>query len=409
MTWLLIIIGCGAGIANFTLTRRLWAAQDTPRLATGHVVIGRVEVSGAAQLAHGVTLVTSPLSGHQYVWWDAVVEEEVGSGKSKKWEARFRVSTKPWIHIADGTGPVLANVPPSVRTSENIYMSFLDSLPARMGYLQLARAVEGVSGSKLYSRATSQEFERLGSTQLQWPGIEDEGSSNHRIPVAEFPGRWKITERFIKRDEEMYVLGSTTYDNNSHGARFEHSAKRPMIMRRGDEAAFTVGLEWQVKLYAGLAIIGLFLGPALVFGGNEPGDRTPNWLAGLIAVGVFGALWFLGRIVRVRNRITATKQQVAAGAGLVEIALRKRADLIPNLVAVAEATSGNQHPHAGAAANHLHVQEQLAHVETDLAVAQGFVADAEAIHQTRISTFPDSLVARLFRLDRVANAVSPKV
>jgi hypothetical protein len=394
MTWLLIILGCGAGIANFTLTRRLWAAQDTPRIATGHVVIGRVEVSGKALLAPGLPLVESPLSGRECVWWDVFVEEKKGVGKNEKWVQRFRASTKPWIHIDDGSGPVLTNVAPTFTGREITYLSEEHKIPGGISYHTLALA-------------TGRDAHVVDPESILWFG-KDPNSHSARAPIADFAGEWSITERFIERDSDLYVLGHTTYDNEVHGARFEHTTKRPMIMRRGDEAAFTVGLELQVKLYAGLAIIGLFLGPALVFGGNEPGDRAPNWLAGLIAVGVFGALWFLGRVVRVRNRIAATKQQVAAGAGLVEIALRKRADLMPNLVAVAEAASGNQHSHASAAANYLHVQEQLAHVETDLAVAQGFVVDAEAIHQTRISTFPDSLVARLFRLDRVANVVSPK-
>ncbi len=428
MIELLFILGGGAGIANFTLTKQLWAALDTPRLATGHVVIGQVEVCGAAASKPGSPIVTSPLGGSQCVWWDVFVEEEVGSGKAAKWIPRFRVSTQPWIHIDDGTGPVLTNVPKTAHVAERTYTSFLETMPARVGYLQLARSASGLRGSKLYSRIPYDEDSLFDPALVQRFEIVDEGTPLSDQPIAEFAGKWKITERYVELGAQLYVIGSTTYDNASRGARFEPRQKRPLFMRLGAEEDYVNGLQWRVRIYAGLLIIAMFFAPAVWLGGNEPGDRTPHWLAGFVSLGLLSVWWFVGRIIRVRNRISATKEQVRSGAGLVDIAIQKRAELIPSLVAVVQAATSHseevltkllslrnqrangdealnelqalarKHPKLGTAANYQQLHHSLAAVEMDLAVAHGFVVDAEAIHQTRIQTFPDSLIAWFFRL-----------
>jgi hypothetical protein len=43
----------------------------------------------------------------------------------------------------------------------------------------------------------------------------------------------------------------------------------------------------------------------------------------------------------------------------------------------------------------LQLQRTLSGVETDVAAARGFKAEAESIYRTRIQTFPDGLLARL--------------
>jgi LemA protein len=457
---LLIVIGCGAGIANFVVTKRLWAVLDTPRVPTGHVAIGRTEVSGAAFEAPGVIVVTSPLCGARCVWWQVDVEQQTGSGNNKSWLDRVangvspkgravswldrvangvspkgravswksskKVTSAPLVHVDDGSGPVLVSIvgPPS-NVSIRTYSQ--DMIPLMLTTNHFTRSLHGVAPKDLFESVDKEAAEAMDRTMVQRLLSEITQDANPSLPISQLGGTWRVTERYIERGTNLYVLGHTTYDPLSHRAQIVTGKNRPLFVHVGTEQDLTSSLRWKTRMNSALLITGATFGPLLV-GRDDQSDTAWNFRAAAVSLVLLLLWWLITWSIRIRNRLVAARQQVKAGAGLVEIALTKRSHLIPTLVEVVQAATthadavvgkltelrgvstggedavkqlrvtAQSYPALSTSANFVQLQESLEDVETDLAMAQGFVVDAETVQRTRLQSFPDSLVARLLRL-----------
>jgi LemA protein len=403
-----------------TTTRRRWAAVDTPTIATGHVVIGRVEVRGPAKPAGTLPVLTSPLSGEQCVWWKAEVQHESGSSKSKSWKTEHTTVSADWISVDDGSGPVLVNIPNNQPSSTEDQAVSQGDLPTWLTPAHLAQVVSG----QVLATPTNPPSEPRGVLHTL---VNAFGKSFHPdTPIAEFGGKWRVKESVIKLDAPMYVLGNTTYEESTHRTFFQAAKGKPLFVYNGTEKELVGNSGW-LALGCCVALMGSGCMTAMLWASREvSGVRELNVTAGVVAVLVIMILALVVQVIRVRNRVAATYQQVRAGQGLVDIAYQKRADLIPQLVSVVQAAAGHSAtvlpmladlrasrasgtaaldelrvtverlPTLRTAENFVHLQKALSGVETDLAVAKGFVADAQAVHQTRIQSFPDSLIARVF-------------
>ena len=159
-------------------------------------------------------------------------------------------------------------------------------------------------------------------------------------------------------------------------------------------------------------------------------------LALWIVLGVLGALLLYG--VYAYNRLVRTRNRVDNAWSQIDVQLRRRYDLIPNLVEavkgyaaherevfehVAEARSqaqqastvGDQaqaenqltrglrrliavaenYPQLKASQNFLALQEELTATESKIAYARQFYNDEVALYNTYIQSFPSAIVARL--------------
>jgi hypothetical protein len=126
---------------------------------------------------------------------------------------------------------------------------------------------------------------------------------------------------------------------------------------------------------------------------------------------MLGVVLWLPRLFGAYNRIVATSEQVEAGARLIDIALAKRAALIPQLAAVAKAAANHEsgaiqamaeqrwtgtalqfaelYPAFSSNQELSFLHQQFVAVEDDLAMAEGFHEEAIAIAKTRQGLFPD--------------------
>ena len=160
---------------------------------------------------------------------------------------------------------------------------------------------------------------------------------------------------------------------------------------------------------------------------------TPLWIVlGIVAVVLLAAVWIYNRLVTLRTRVDN-------GWSQIDVQLRRRADLIPNLVETVkgyaaherelferiteararslgatgvadQADAENQvsaglrqllavvenYPDLKANQNFLALQEELIGTESKIAYARQFYNDQVMRSNTLIQSFPSSLVARAF-------------
>jgi hypothetical protein len=135
-----------------------------------------------------------------------------------------------------------------------------------------------------------------------------------------------------------------------------------------------------------------------------------------------GALW----AVVIRNGAVRVRTRWERAASLVDVQLKRRADLIPNLVAVTRATAVHESSvqravaelRAGAASEgilrilverypqlqadgaFLALQRQLTDTESSVAQSRHFEVESRKALLERLSTFPEGAIARLMGVSR---------
>jgi hypothetical protein len=149
---------------------------------------------------------------------------------------------------------------------------------------------------------------------------------------------------------------------------------------------------------------------------------------------IYAGAWLLGWVWMAFNSLVELRQRVAQGWANIDVELKRRADLLPNIVklvsalrdhearvqaelaalrAQAGATApGKAGPDPAAAAGplraiaeaypelkasqaFLRLQKQLADTEDRIALARGYFNEIATFYNTRIRSFPDGLVAML--------------
>lgn len=403
----------GAATVSLLSSRRAWAAIDTPTIATGHVVIGRVEVKGKAGVGPGGTRFVSPITAETCVWWRVEVEEQTGSGKDKSWKTRHSAMSEGAITVDDGSGPVLVDLAGTGIASADTTVTSGDDVPTS---LTAAALDEIARGTPFLPQALGDDrgfFDRL---YTGW---------DVTTPITMLTGTWRVTETYVTEGSPLYVLGSTTFDAERHAAVFAKAKDRPLYVYAGTEEQLTKNSR-RIMVASAIAMLALAFLTVAVFTGSTYVKATdgkesirPNWSRGPIGPTVLILAMFAVQVIRIRNRIVAVREQHEAGQRLVDIAEKKRATLTPQLNAVVQAAAAHErglqetvatlradsidHRQVAAIAeanpslktnqNFLQLQRALTDVENDMAVARGFVADSEAVFKTRVQSFPDSLVA----------------
>ena len=415
-----------AGIVAFLSSKRAWAAIDTPTIATGNVVIGRVEVTGHAGVGPSGIRVVSPITAETCVWWSVEVEEETGSGKDRSWKSRHKAFSEPGVTVDDGSGPILVDLTgTSLRSPES----------------------QTHNASKLPPSLTSDDLTRLarGTPYVATAADDDRGffakmfdSFSTDAPLASLSGNWRVTETYLPDGADLYVLGTTRYDETRTAAVFTHAKDHPLYAYAGTEKQLTRNAKWIMVISALLMLalsyvtVAVFTGSTFLKSNGKEGIH-PDWQRGPIGPTVVFMAMFVVQVIRVRNRIVAVREQHVAALRLVDIAAKKRATLVPQLTEVVKAAAAHEQgaqtmlahlradefdsaqlvaiveksPSLQTNTNFLQMQRALTDVENDLAVARRFVADAQNVFRTRVQSFPDSLVAPWLQIK--LDAVTPTV
>jgi len=140
----------------------------------------------------------------------------------------------------------------------------------------------------------------------------------------------QFTEYGIPIDDELYILGQARERSDTVAAEIAQSKSAPLfLISTREEDRIIAGKAWKFSF---LIFIGFMLAFAPWIWLDQTEGKQPNFLLyGICAVSYFTAALF-GFIIMIYNSLIGLKNRVHQADSLIEIQLKRRYELIPNLV-----------------------------------------------------------------------------
>jgi hypothetical protein len=401
------IAGMGCLVGAFWALRRKRMIDDLPTSRTQGVFIGLAELKGTAE---SESPFVSFLAGAQcvhYAWqveeqWSRIVHE---SYRDSKGHMQTRTRTESgWKKVADGG----ESAPFYLKDDTGV----LRIVPDR------ARIEAVKSFAETVSRDSPLYFAKCPESEI--------ADSTHRRRFA---------ESTLPLHASLYVVGQARERQDMVAAEVAFDKKSPMFListRTEKQVSSRFGLWFWVWFAIGLAVVcGVVAASNLVSLSPVPVG------AYFVAAGAYLSAFLLGWVWMIYNSLIVLHHRVEQGWSQVEVQLKRRNDLIPNLVASvhgygdyerstqaaltalrqqAEATppgvSGpdyqslglalkavvEQYPQLKASDSFLSLQKSLSDTEQRIALARDYFNDIATFHNSRLQIVPDRWVAMLARL-----------
>ena len=283
--------------------RRLRFLADTPTSKAKGVFIGQVELSGRAVLEPPRR---SFLAEVDCVWFSYSVEEEwarwetetyTENGKTKTrtvrksgWKQINAGGEAPAFFVQDETGAVL--VQPDGAEIEALTVF-----------------------SETVTRGDAVYFQKATSSEIS-------DSTGHR----------RFSEQALPLSNELFITGR---------ARERADVVAPEIAADREQELFLIscrgetkvqrGYRWRFWLYGVLMLIGLPVASLFQLQSAQP-PANVEMIAGLLAV--LSGAWLVGWLWMAFNSLVGLRNRTAQGWSLIDVQLKRRADLMPRLVEV---------------------------------------------------------------------------
>lgn len=253
--------------------------------------------------------------------------------------------------------------------------------------------------------------------------------------IIDSDGVRRFTENIIPLHAPLFIVGQARerQDIVAPEIAADPTASDFLISVRSQEEVSS-GLGWQIVLFF---LLGMMAAPGGHFLYDLTGDQPFSAISFLIYLGewmLYLALWSSGWLITVYNSLVELRQRVDQGWGQVEIQLKRRHDLIPNLIdtvkgycdheastqqAVASmrsqlsATPPGQtgddfrsvqneiqllkeaYPDLKANENFLALQKSLSDTEQRIALARSYSNSIVTFYNTRLQVIPDRFLAAL--------------
>ena len=402
------MVGCLYGCFRCARRRRL--IDDTPTMTTLGVFIGLVELNGTAESDNPLI---SFLSETPCVWHNWSVEEHwsrVVVTTSTDAQGRTTTSSRTesgWKTIASGG----EQIPFLLRDDDG----------------EILVRPQG---------ATIEALHTFSETCSRGAGLYyGKGPAGS---VADSTHERRFNEEAIPLHTPIYLFGQ---------AREREDVVAPEISHQPDDPLYLISTrsEQQVsKGYGmcswGLMMLGLGVGLGAWFTARGARDGVEAWPAYMPFVALYFFLVVVFWVWMVFNSLVMLRQRVRQGWSLIDVQLKRRADLIPALVAtvkgyavheqkVQEAVAAlrsqmaptpqgsagenpeavgqivmalaEDYPELKADESFLGLQHQLAETEQRIALARGYFNEIVKFYNTRMEVQPDSLVATMFSFEKV--------
>lgn len=403
-------MGCLLGLASLwgavRAGRRKRLVNDVPTSKTTGVFIGLVELTGTAEIEQPLISYLAETECVQYEWsveehWRRTVTETYRDEKGNT-RTRTRIESG-WTTVADGG-------------------------EMRPFYLQDDCGVVRVvpDGAKLEPWTLfSQECSTLD------PVYYAKGPAGG---ISNSTGQRRFTETGIPLHAGIYVMGQACEraDIVAPEIAYDQHAELFLISTQTEKE---VSGEFALA-YWGWGCLGLVLTVVGVVIGDTVGQSAHDPRVGLfVAAGVgYLALWLVSWTIMTFNSLIGLRQRVAQAWANVDVQLKRRADLIPNLVKVVEGlrdyerqtqtavaawrgqvgvtAPGQPGPNAAALTPQLvalverypelkanesfgQLQETLIETEQRIALARSYFNDIATFYNTRLQIVPDRFLAAL--------------
>jgi hypothetical protein len=348
-------------LAAYRYLRRCRLLEDLPTSKTTGVFIGLVELKGRAEAERPLLSYLAEMRCVYYQWsiaesWSRTVTETYTDSNGKT-QTRTRTESG-WTTLAEAT----RSVPFYLRDD--------------YGTLLVEPQHATIEAASVFD-------------QYSYPSDALYYGKGPRRAVSNSDHVRRFSETAIPLHARLYVVGQARERDDVVAPKIAYDDQAPMfLISTRNEEQVTSGYRWG---YAGLVLLGLVLcagGFALhdqfARSPRFDGPATPmNWIW---ATAAYLALASLGWIWTAYNSLVSLRQRVRQGWSSVEVQLKRRNDLIPNLVSLVTALRDHERV----------VQTELVHLRSQLqatppghdgpdyhAVSARLVAIAEAYPQLK--------------------------
>lgn len=412
----------------YKAVKRKRLVEDVPTSKVKGVAIGLCEVKGAARRSDAFT---SYLAGLQTVWyrynvsehWKKTVTETYTDSNGKR---RTRRKTKSgW------------------KTVQSDEISGLFFLEDESGAIQINPHKAKVEGRQVFSTYCT------ASDPLYY-------GKGPRYSVSHSTGRRHFTEHAIVLDDPLYVMGT---------ARLRQDAVAAEIAYDQDDPLFLISTRSESQIRSGYGVKGLILAIlGALFAMGSAGalassmyqadikDAPTLFAAALGGLG-YGVILTLLYAVLLYNGLVRVRENIGKAWSLIEVQLKRRSDLIPQLAAVvkgyadyeretqegvaqlradrlagrvqapkraqlkdAQRVADGQtrlltrvlgvveaYPQLKSNDLYLNLQRELSDTEDRIALARSFYNDTVTAYNERVGTLPDAIFASLMKIGRIGH------
>jgi hypothetical protein len=411
----LVSIALGSLAALGCLLGAFWALRhkrlidDLPTSKTQGVFIGLAELKGTAESETPLTSYLAGVSCVQYAWqidehWSRTVTETYTDSKG---HTMTRTRTESgWTKVADG--------------SESIPFYLKDDT----GVIQIVP-----DGAKIHNIKTFDETASRSSPLYFGKGPQHE--------IANSTHKRRFHETALPLHTMLYVVGQARERHDVVAAEIAHDKNAPMfLISTQTEKQVSSGY---VRWFWGLVVLGLIC----AIGGTVGRDMLANtnkglsWHPFVIASLAFLAVLAIGWVWTVYNSLINLRNRMEQGWSQVDVQLKRRHDLIPNLIETikgyrdyeserqklitelrgqAEASPPGEagpdfkgisptlrviierYPDLKASESFMRLQQSLVDAEQRIALARDYFNDTATFYNTRLAIVPERFVAGLARL-----------
>ena len=397
----------GCLIGAFFVLRRKRLIDDVPTSKAQGVFIGLVELKGTAESEEPLTSYLAETRCVQYAWqvdehWSRTVVETYTDAHGHS-QTRSRTESG-WTRVAGGT--------------QSIPFYLKDD----SGVIRIVPESATIHGVKVFDQTCS----RGSPLYFAKAPAREVSNSTHRR---------RFLETAVPLHSMLYIVGRAREREDIVAAEVAHDKGAPMFL-------ISTRTEKQVgRRYASLFWLWSILGFAAAIAGATGWSMLETgsilWQPLVTATGAFVAATLLGWIWTMYNSLINLRNMVGQGRSQVDVQLKRRHDLIPNLVKTIEGYRTHEserqkllaeirtqteatlpgeagpnpvgiapmlsilverYPELKASESFLQLQQALADTEQRIALARDYFNNIATFYNTRLDIIPDRFVAAMARL-----------
>ncbi|APV45357.1 hypothetical protein Dform_02048 [Dehalogenimonas formicexedens] len=396
--WILIgagIIALACLVVGFHFYRRRRLIDDTPTSKTQGVFIGLSELKGTAETEAPLQ---SYLAAVRSVWYRYRVEEHYVRTSV---DAKGRPTTHSgWENVARG--------------SKSVPVFLKDDT----GVIRVLPEGAEVHGREVFKKEVKRDDPLYYG---KGPDRSISGSTHRR----------RFIEEAICLHDTIYVIGQARVRTDAVAAEIAASKGSLFIVSVHSEKKHSDMFRVWYWVWLGIGLVATMAGSGVYFSQASPGSSVavPIVVAGL----VYALATLIGWVWTAYNSLVNLRARVCQGFSQIDVELKRRADLIPNLVAAVEGyrshESGLQqmvaelrsqqtltmdtrdgelkgvaarltiiaekYPSLKASESFLALQKSLSETEQRLALARDYYNSIATFYRTRLEIFPDGVLGRL--------------
>ena len=402
--WIGVVLAFVCLLVSLRAARRKRLVNDLPTSKTTGVFIGLVELKGTAETDRPLT---SFLAASECVWYDWLVQEhwsrmvtETYTDDKGNMQTRTRHESG-WTTVDSG--------------GEEISFYLKDDC----GFVQIVPSGATVEPQTIFS-------ETCTPLNALYYGKGPAGA------VSDSDFRRQFSERAIALHAPLYVMGQARERADVVAPEITEDKNAPMfLISTRTEEQVSSGFGWG---HVGWGALGLVLCVAGFFILDQRMNRESEIVKYVIAGGIYLAACVVGWVLMVFNSLIDLRQRVRQGWSQVDVQLKRRYDLIPNLVQTVQGLRDyernlqteiaglrsqlgatppgkpgadyqavgktmlavvEKYPELKSQESFANLQKNLIDTEQRIALARGYFNEIATFYNTRLEVVPDRFIAAL--------------